>query len=343
MKDKMIIFTHNDLDAMGCLLVLNEKFPDTNFEKSVYHTNYQNIPEQINAIMAECETQKPKLIVMCDVSFSTSEETLQQFYNYCTARDISMLYIDHHLYPEGFFDQFPKMKTFWDKSKCASKIAFDLFYQFAAQTDNLTKLIGIIDVYDIWQDQHKWFGWGQRLNNYFWHRVINKKNTVGGLALELKNREFKLFDDFMEVTNKIDEDNEATLAKLETSGLIHRNVESGVTLILSEKCFNQFMIKEHKNGQSFVIGISNWGLIRVRVNQHTDVNVSTLDLIRLRCTGTTDIGHSHAFTWKSDLDFKNEPEDSLITEAKRITGIIQEGLPPVYMQANNSFDEDIPF
>ena len=82
------------------------------------------------------------------------------------------------------------------------------------------------------------------------------------------------------------------------------------------------MIKEHAKGQIFVIGINNWGLIKMRVNQHSGITLEQLDSIREQCTGVNDIGHAHAFTWKSDLNFTNFAQENMIKEAMRITNII---------------------
>lgn len=342
MKEDIIIFTHNDLDAMGCLLVLNETFKDEYNDKHVFHTNYQNIPEIVKNIINQCEVKKPKLVVITDVSFSTSVEDLDQLYNYCTNRDIRMLYMDHHLYPDNFFANYPEMKTVWDKSRCASKICYDTLLK-AEEHIELGKLIRIIDIYDIWQDQNKLFDFSQRFNDYFWYRITKKAETIVQLACAFKIIGYKLFDDFMTVTEDIVIDNRDNLERLENSGLVHRNLDEKVSLFFSNDYFTPFMINEHRNGQKFVINICNWGLIKVRVNQHFDISEKVLDNIRLRCAGTVDIGHSHAFTWKSPLDFNNNPQDCLITEAKRITSIISQELNPVYAKAMLDFDDDIPF
>lgn len=322
MKEEIIIFTHNDLDALGCLLVLNKKFPEEQFDKTIYHTNYQNIPERVSAIINKCELSKPKLVIICDVSFSTSEDQLQVFYKYCDMNNIKMLYMDHHLYRDGFFEQFPKMTVIHDKNKCACKIVKDTFYPNDTES-SLNKLISIIDVYDIWQDQHKWFDFSQLLNTYFWHSTDIGK-SISQQVVEFESIDYQLPKDFLDVVNKIKAENSKTLLDLENSGLIHRNVDAKVSLFFSSNCFTEFMIKEHKLGQTFVINITNWGLIKVRVNQHNDVCLKVLENIRLMCTGTSDIGHAHAFTWKSDLNFNNDPKNSLMVEAKRVTSIIAE-------------------
>lgn len=320
MKQDIIVFTHNDLDALGCLLSINEKFQDEHFDKDIYHTNYQDIPEKIDAITKRCELKKPDLVIICDVSFSTSEDQLQLFYKYCDMENIKILYMDHHLYPEGFFEQFPKMKLVYDKARCASQITFDTLLP-NCENSNLTKLIKLIDVYDIWQDQHPWFDFSQMVNTYFWHQS-NNGLSISEMAQNYRNIGFNIPQDFIEINNNIEADTVATLERLETSGLIHRNDQAKVSLFFSNDCFSRFMIDEHKRGQSFVINITPFGLIKVRVNQHNNVSLEALEKIRLDCTGTSDIGHAHAFTWKSNLNFNNFADESLITEAKRVTDII---------------------
>lgn len=343
-KQDIMIFTHNDLDALGCLLVINEKFPDEFFNKHISHTNYQDISTITTIIINQCKVIKPKLMIITDVSFSTSKDELTRLYQYCIENNIPIIYLDHHLYPSDFFEDFPKMKTFWDKKKCASKICLDTFLPELSKDNNLYKLLHLIDVYDIWQDQHKMFPLSQKLNDYFWHR-IGRATSIIKLSQELKLLNFNLPSNFIQVTNDIKKEINDHLLKVDISGLIHRNTSQKVSLYFSNYHFNPFMIKEHEDGQIFVINICNWGLIKVRVNQHNDINETTLDNIRYKCTGTVDIGHAHAFTWKSDLDFANNAPESLAKEAKRICQIIQEEMENDKKNTYESynFDDDIPF
>jgi len=344
MKQDIIIFTHNDLDALGCLMVINEKFKSDSFNKFVYHTNYQNIPEQVQAMNKQIEEIKPKLVIVCDVSFSTNKLELCRLYGECQLYNIPMLYLDHHLYPLDFWDEFPNMKTFYDVKRCASKICLDVLLPNEKDTE-LSKLIGIIDVYDIWQDHHKAFAVSQRLNNYFWHCIRNDQD-IEKQAIDYKNRGYKVASDFVQVTSDYIAESKKAIALLEEKNLIMKNDHHKVSIFMSNDYYNDFMITEHARGQSFVIGINSWGLIKVRVSQHNDISLYTLDRIRLACTGTVDIGHAHAFTWKSSMNFASDPAGALVYECKRVTSIIAEAMLPSNNPTydnNIDFDDDIPF
>lgn len=343
MKQNIIIFTHNDLDALGCLMVINEKFTSETYNKFVYHTNYQNIPDQIIAINEQINTQKIDLVIVCDVSFSTNKLELVRLYGECILQNIPLLYLDHHLYPVDFWNEFPKMKTFYDKNRSASKICLDVLLPSEKDTE-LAKLIGIIDVYDIWQDRHKAFSVSQRLNNYFWHCIRNG-DDIETQAMQYKSRGYKIASDFVQVTSDYIAESEKAIKELEEKNLIMKNDHHKVSIFMSNDYYNDFMIAEHARGQSFVIGINSWGLIKIRVSQHNDISHYTLDRIRLACTGTVEIGHAHAFTWKSSMNFTTDPAGALVHECKRVTSIIAEAMLPSNNKTYDStmFDDDIPF
>jgi len=337
--DDLVVFTYNNgLDAMGCLLAINECFDDSQYNKHLFYTNYRDIPEELEKIKTQCDIKKPKFVIICDISFAENNLELHRFYEYCEQNTIKILFFDHHLYPKDFFKTFTNIKSFWDKDKCSAKIIKDLLLP-KCENVYFNKIIDIIDVFDTWQDEHKWFDFSQKFNNYFSH-LIKNNHSIKQIAEGFKERNYTLPDDFMSVTNILESEQEEHLETVENSGLVHRNIDAKVTLYFSNYHFNSFMINEHRNGQMFVINICNWGLIKVRINKDVQLDIHALNMIRLQCTGLVHTGHELAFTWVSDLDFVIFAQDSLINEAKRITKIIDN----VITKRNTIiYDEDIPF
>lgn len=47
-EEELIVFTHSDLDAIGCMLNIEHKLPTV--KKKYFHTNYSNIPERVYEI-----------------------------------------------------------------------------------------------------------------------------------------------------------------------------------------------------------------------------------------------------------------------------------------------------
>ena len=305
MSNELIVFTHNDLDALGCMLNIEYKFP--NVPKKYFHTNYANIVDLTDQILAYQQVNGNTHIVMPDVSFSDNKESLRRIYNafpHCT-------HIDHHLYADGFWDEFPNMKVVWDKTKCATKLCNE-YLGNKGQNLNLDKLTYIIDVYDLWQVKNEHFDIAQDLNEYFW-----RNETVGLCDVIVKN-DFKLPNNYHDSINQIHKEFTDAIVSYERRNLIHRAGE--ITVAFVQDWFNQILIKEMKNGQNFVIGVNPFGIVKVRINQDAPYNADHLNQLRLELTGTENIGHMHAFTYKvaGNVNF-----DSIMAEIKKVTSTIQ--------------------
>lgn len=306
---ELIVFTHNDLDMAGCVMNIEFKFPET--KKKYFFTNYQNIDEQVDAIIQHANT-RPGLIthvIVADVSFSDNKPALRALY-----ANFTVIHIDHHMYPAGFWDEFPNMRVVWDDEKSASLLCNE-FFGNAGQNQNLDNLTKIIDIYDVWQDHHPFFGLAQDLNDYFW-RVGAEKFLTSVLSEE---RMFKLPLDFKEVVEGIHKENDEAIRRIESEGLIQRSGE--LTIIYTAEKFNRVMLREmHVFEQTFVVGISNFGIVRIRVNRAAQIPPGILDSIRERLTGNINHGHAHAFTYKSS----EETPDGILREAQKVATVISE-------------------
>lgn len=300
---ELIVFTHNDLDALGCMLHLEYKFPDV--PKKYFHTNYSNIIELTDEILTYKKQNGNTHIVIPDVSFGDNKESLRKIYN---AFD-HVTHIDHHLYADGFWDEFPNMKVIWDKSVCATTLCARYFGN-EGQNANLDKLTYIIDVYDMWRVKSEHFGIAQDLNEYFWYT-----KTVE-LCDDIVKNNYKLPQDYVPTVQFIHDQFNAALKDYEARKLIHRGGE--ITLAFVKEWFNQILIREMDAGKNFVIGINSWGLIKVRVNQDAPYTHEQLNKLRLVLTGTETTGHMHAFTYKID----KSGLDALMAEAQKITTAI---------------------
>jgi len=289
--EELIVFGHNDLDMLGCMLNIEYKFPTV--KKKYFYTNYANINQIVDDIISHMKANGNKHILIVDVSFGDNKEALSRLYEIG-----KITHIDHHLYPDGFWDDFPEMKVKWDKTKCATLLCNEYFGN-TGQNSNLDKLSKLIDVYDIWQDQHPAFDFTQGLNEYFW------KHDIYELTQAIVQNNFKLPDDFTEVVDGINQDINMAISSYEERKLIYRS--DNITLAFINDWFNQVMIPDMRNGQDFVIGINSYGIIRVRVRQQSVYTDFQLNKLRKALTGTETTGHMHAFTYrmKGTCDFTN--------------------------------------
>jgi hypothetical protein len=303
---ELLVMSHNDADACGCMLNIEYKWPD--IPKKYFHTNYANIPEIVQEILDYQKENGNQHLLIPDVSFSDNKEHLTTLYNAFE----HVTHIDHHLYPDGFWDDYPNMKVVWDKSKSATLLCNE-YLGNKGKNANLDKLSYIIDVYDLWQKDDPAFGVSQDFNQYFW------THGTTDLAQVIINNSYRLPDDYVSEVQKSHMEFEQALMDYENRNLIHRFDK--VTVAFIQEWFNQVLIKEMDNGQDIVIGANQYGIIRVRINQDSPYKDWQLDKLRLELTGTKDIGHMHAFTYKvhGSVSF-----DKIMAEVKNVLSKIGE-------------------
>jgi oligoribonuclease NrnB/cAMP/cGMP phosphodiesterase (DHH superfamily) len=302
----LIVFTHNDLDALGSMINIEYRMPS--IQKKYFFTNYANIPKQVDDIIDYAEKNKVTRLLIPDVSFGDSKESLRRLYNHFE----KITHIDHHLYPEGFWDEFPNMKVVHDKTKCAAKLCNE-FFGNTGKNKNLDKLTYIIDIYDLWQTDSPIFDFSQDLNEYFWAYDIEL------LCKKIIQNDFKLPDDFKETVQNIKDKYTQDIAKYENEGQIKRARDISFCFIAD--WFNQVLIQEMKNGQNFVIGMNSWGLVRVRIRKESPYSDEQKDRLRKALTGTTTTGHMNCFTYKIE---GNPDYKQILEEAGKIDAHLQE-------------------
>ncbi len=298
MTEKLIVFTHNDLDGLGCMLNIEYKFP--NVPKQYFFTNYSDIVEKTDQIIKYIiETGNTHLIAP-DISFSDNGRCL-----YDLDKIAKVTHIDHHMYPPMFWDEFSdKMKVIYDPEKSAALLCNE-YLGNTGKNDKLDRLTQIINIYDLWQKTHPAFDFAQDFNNFFWqHDMIFLCNEI------IKN-DFKLPDNFHSVVQQFNKDAEAALQDYEKRNLIHR--ADGITVCFTDGWFNQLLIKEMKAGQKMVVGSTPYGVIRIRINDDADYTDEQKNELRKALTGNMDYGNMNCFTYKSDYGL-----DNIMKEMERV-------------------------
>ena len=310
---KVVLLTHNDLDALGCILNLSTRLDFTN----IFYTNYANIAQIVKDVLTYAKQNDVMNLVIADVSFSDSKQLLKQLYSYFK----TIVFIDHHLYPDGYFNEFPNMFIKHDISKCATKLCAE--YCNSEGIPKLALLNDIINAYDIWKIDSKYFNFAQSLNDYFFYFKSKHpemgENSILELADLLAENDYTLPQDFKKVTDEIKEYNENIYKQYQDHNLIKRsNSGAKITLIFGFDCFNYAMIKEMDNGQDFVIGIA-FGIFKVRINQKAKYSKFFKNELRKQLTGTENTGHMDAFTYR----LKGSPSlENIINECQKITSLI---------------------
>lgn len=323
LNSQIVGFTHNDLDALGVILCVQNKISINRW----FNTNYSDIDLRAEECLKYCKENNIHKIIIGDVSFSDHKDILDNFYNYITNfEDGYILHCDHHSYPDcsTFWNCYPKMKVVYNDEKSAT---IQLMKLFKIDNENLIKLCNIINSFDCWKKDSKYFNASQMLNDYFWDFVrvqsdgttFNQYNRISILAQLLSEIDYKLPGDFKSITERylIKAENDYNTFK-QHNILKRYNANVNTTVILSNESFNRIQLKEMADGQDFIVGVYH-GIFMCRVNEKSNFSLEFLRELRYQLCDKPDFCHPYAFTYP--LDNKGSGDD-IINEIKRILTVI---------------------
>lgn len=293
MQDELIVFSHQDLDMS--ISVINIEYRMPGIKKKYFYTNYGDIDKQVQDIEDYVKQHGNKYCLMTDISWSTNPEALHKM---CSIFDKITL-IDHHLYPDGFFEDYPKLKVYWDKSKSASLLTYEYFKNDEPSNPDLKYITELADVYDLWQIRSPLFHKAQDLNTFFYE--VGKEKFINDVIAS----GFKLPYYYDNVVNDITRRYREAVAKFENRKLIHRSGK--ITVAFVDEWFNQIIIQEMQDGKDFVINATSFGIFKIRISAEANISSEQKDLLRIAMCGTKDIGHANAYSYKmtDPVSFEN--------------------------------------
>lgn len=300
MNNELIVFLHNDLDA--AFSQLNFEFAAPNVRKKYFYTNYGNLKEKISEIENYITVHQNDKILIMDVSFSNNKDQLDRLYSMFKTATL----IDHHQYPDNFWEDYPNMKVYYDKTKCAAQLSNE-FFKNTGKNKNLDTLTNVTNIYDLWQVDDKLFPISQNLNNFFWELGMDK------FCSEVIKNNYTLPNYYVETVNKINERIKEGIEKLEQKKLIHRFGK--VTVVFTDEFFNDVLIKDMKDGQDVVINAMAYGIIKFRVSKDAPFTDEMLDELSKVTSGVDVTGHKLAWTYK----IKDAPSfETIMAEIQRV-------------------------
>ena len=307
LKKDILVLTHNDLDALGCLLNIQYALPKDNLD--IYSTNYRNINEkcyEVEQRISDC-----KLLIICDVSFSQYKDKLLQLISSCKRESKKLLYIDHHEYPDNFFDDLNHITYVHDKTKSATMLTHNFFKnnQKCKALDNFTTLT---DIYDIWRSRHKHFQTAIDLNSYFW------LNDLIYLFNKIKENNYKLPNDYKKVIENYNFNAKINIKKFHENKLIFDSRDIRIAFI--DDYIPEVIAEGFKKNLKSCIVASSYGIVRVRFNEFSDITKQQKQKIKSQILTSKDIGHLNAFA----LKVEKSGFDSIMKEIKKISSIISE-------------------
>lgn len=299
----IFLLTHNDLDALGCVLAQEYKVPADRY----FYTNYADLAERVDSILAELDSDT--CLFISDVSFSENPALLDKLYQ----KAGKIVYTDHHMYAPDFFSRYPNMKVNYTKEICASLILGKVF-EIDKNCPELYALLEKINRYDTWVTTGN-FGEVQDLNEYFWNFTGDTRDRIKILADIIREIGYKMPGDYDKVVNAVHLETAKNIAEIEANNLIHRFGKT--TVLLTWKSFNRIMIDEMNNGQTCVLGVQN-GIIKVRFKVGSFNEQFKRD-IREYLVGNPEYGHMDAFTYK----IKDSSDIGIMAEIKKVIACIE--------------------
>jgi hypothetical protein len=313
MNNEIVVFGHHDLDQLGCMLNIEIALPD--IPKTFFHTNYKDIVEISHEVEDYIKSHSVKLLMITDVSFADNKQLLVSLIRCANDLNLKVIYLDHHVYPEGFFDEF-KMSHVHDITKSATQITYEFFDNSKHNNDNLNALTYLIDTFDIWQMQRLDFKVASNLNDYFMDYIRRDGKSIGYLFDVISQNGYNLPNDYDDSINDFNTKSELAVQKARDKGLIH--CDGFTTIAFVDEYFNDILYEEFSQKKIEVVLIANsYGIIRVRFNSLGNLKKETKEKIKFDL-GCDDTGHLNAFP----ILIKNPNFNKIIQEIKQISSII---------------------
>lgn len=319
---EIVGITHNDLDALGTVLCIQDKLSI----KKWFNTNYYDLNEVIPEVINYCTVNNIHRILIGDVSFSDNKAHLTELYNYVSQfEDGYILHCDHHSYPNSdtFWNDYPKMKVAWTDQACAT---LQLCNLFRIQNPSLQTLCRIIDAFDRGQRHSELYPVSLMLNDYFWDFTKAKSDGSKGsqydrivlLANTLKESQYHLPSDFKEVTAGLKAKAEKDYETFKQRSILNRyNADVKTTIVLSTESFVYIQNKEFNEGQDLVVGISN-GRFQCRVNSDSGFSLEFLRELRYKLCNDPDYCHPNAFTY----NINDAHQEGILKEVQKILTVV---------------------
>jgi oligoribonuclease NrnB/cAMP/cGMP phosphodiesterase (DHH superfamily) len=152
-KKKTMLFTHTDLDGIGCSIVGQYYIKHINVE----YCNYDEIEKVFKNFLSSTYCKKVKQIFMTDISFKdpTIWKMIEQFLE--TDEDRKFFLLDHHKLSDEMLNNIPmdyiqKRQCYINNNmeSCGTKIFYNLLKDFTKSytSSNLQKFVDLVWEYD---------------------------------------------------------------------------------------------------------------------------------------------------------------------------------------------------
>lgn len=310
LKKEIVHFTHNDLDAMGCIINLNYAMPD--IKKTIFHTNYQDLNEKVHDVIEYIHKHPVSLLVISDISFAQSKHELLHIQEVVQNQiGVKILYFDHHTYADNFFEDIT-FRYYHELTKSATLI---MNKAFNVNNEKLNQLSQLINDFDIWVEDAKTFSVSLGINDWFWNEL--KYQSIDNLAYSITNNDFSLPDTFVQYYKAYQAKFKNKLDSLKAKKLF---INDGFTaLVFTDDYFNEALYESfHINKNQIAFIVNSYGIIRIRFATVDCLSTEIKEKIKFAIMGTLEHGHLNAFSIK----VKNSNFEKLMTKVQELTQIV---------------------
>ena len=295
---KLVVLTHNDLDALGSVICIERRLKVEKY----FYTNYGDLQQQSNNVISFAKEKNIDTLLISDVSFSIN--TSVNVLKILCSNFKKVILIDHHMINKSEID-FKNLIFIHSELQSASKLCYNYL---KIDDERISKLIDIIDTYDLWKTKSPLFKSSFIVNEYFFS--IKKENDdILKIAKSILNGQNWLCN-IKTFKHEFENRTENEIHSLNEKNLIFRNKKLKITIVFSFNSFNSLLLKEMDGGQDYVVGIHH-GVVKFRINSDAKITDEFKLSLKKNLAGEEQYGHLNAFTYlnknlKTNIDIINE-------------------------------------
>ena len=208
----IISISHNDLDGLGCQVVLKWTHGDIFFKTASYSTINNTLKDLIDILQYD---RTKTTVIISDISFNT-ETAILLIELVESAPNIRFIIADHHIRSSQVLDIFklaPKnLINLHDINMCSASI---LYYYYNITHRHIKDFIDLINVYDMWITADDRFQEALVLNELY------ESYSYNDFLYEM--RSYKMSDKMMTKLGKTSNKISSFISSIDSNPLIYKN------------------------------------------------------------------------------------------------------------------------
>ncbi|WP_442594005.1 DHH family phosphoesterase [Neobacillus sp. D3-1R] len=269
------LFTHNDLDGVGCGILAKLAFGE---QVNVRYNSISSLDHQVGQYIEKYnEQQNSDYLIITDLS--TNEEIAQKL-NEMVSKGAKVLLIDHHKTALHFNDySWGMVKVEYEHGKLASatSLLYDYLkqHQFIEETKSVSEFVELVRQYDTWEWDVNNNQKAKRLNDLFYMVSIDEFEEK--MVMRLQEQEHFGFDEFEQKLLDMEEEKIERYIRKKKRELIQTFINDQCVGIVHAESYHSELGNElgKENSHIDYIAILNMGAKKISyrtVHDHIDVS-----------------------------------------------------------------------